>query len=135
MSDPKSVSANAKLANDTSALLKQFTRVIKALRVNPERALEELNSDWTASQEVADVLMREYKLPFRVGHHVASRVVGPMPRNNNLSPTNFPYEQVKKIYAEVIKSEYPQGNPVGPNQRTRVPRHPQSHRDCCQPQD
>ena len=113
MSDPKSVSANAKLANDTSALLKQFTRVIKALRVNPERALEELNSDWTASQEVADVLMREYKLPFRVGHHVASHIVT-YARNNNLSPTNFPYEQVKKIYAEVIKSEYPQGNPVCP---------------------
>ena len=113
MSDPKSVSANAKLANDTSALLKQFTRVIKALRVNPDRALEELNSDWTASQEVADVLMREYKLPFRVGHHVASHIVT-YARNNNLSPTNFPYEEVKKIYAEVIKSEYPQGNPVCP---------------------
>lgn len=81
MSDPKSVSANAKLANDTSALLKQF--------------------------------MREYKLPFRVGHHVASHIVT-YARNNNLSPTNFPYEQVKKIYAEVIKSEYPQGNPVCP---------------------
>ena len=93
--------------------MKQFTRVIKALRVNPERALEELNSDWTASQEVADVLMREYKLPFRVGHHVASHIVT-YARNNNLSPTNFPYEQVKKIYAEVIKSEYPQGNPVCP---------------------
>ena len=78
-----------------------------------ERALEELNSDWTASQEVADVLMREYKLPFRVGHHVASHIVT-YARNNNLSPTNFPYEQVKKIYAEVIKSEYPQGNPVCP---------------------
>ena len=113
MSDPKSVSANAKLANDTSALLKQFTRVIKALRVNPERALEELNSDWTASQEVADVLMREYKLPFRVGHHVASHIVT-YARNNSLSPANFPYEQVRKIYAEVIKSEYPQGNPVCP---------------------
>lgn len=57
--------------------------------------------------------VREYKLPFRVGHHVASHIVT-YARNNNLSPTNFPYEQVKKIYAEVIKSEYPQGNPVCP---------------------
>ena len=42
MSDPKSVSANAKLANDTSALLKQFTRVIKALRLKSSTATGQL---------------------------------------------------------------------------------------------
>ncbi len=34
---------------------------MNSLVVNPERAMEELNSDWTASQELADVLMRKHK--------------------------------------------------------------------------
>ena len=113
MVDGKNVAKNGRMMDAAVGMFSRFLKVLCALRINPDRALEELNSDWTASQEVADVLMREYKLPFRVGHHVASHIVT-YARNNNLSPTNFPYEQVKKIYAEVIKSEYPQGNPVCP---------------------
>ena len=113
MSDPKSVADNSKLANDGLKMLASLRRVVKALRVNPERALEELNNDWTASQEVADVMMREYKLPFRVGHHVASGLVS-YARANNIAPSAFPYEEMKRIYAEVIKKEYPQADPVCP---------------------
>ena len=90
-------------------MLDTFQRVLKALRINPERAMEELNNDWTASQEIADVLMREHKLPFRVGHHVASQMVS-YAKANNIKPTDFPYDQVKRIYAEVIKKEYPQAS-------------------------
>ena len=117
MSDPKSVSANAKLANDTSALLKQFSRVIKALRVNPERALEELNSDWTASQEIADRLMKDHGLPFRIGHHMASRMVS-WARANNVLPLDFPYAQMQAIYREEIEEEFPEADPVLPMSET-----------------
>jgi argininosuccinate lyase len=52
--------------------------------------LEELNLDWTASQEVADVLMRKYNVPFRMGHHFASNIVT-YARANQLTPKTFPY--------------------------------------------
>ncbi len=71
--------------------------------INPDRALEELNSDWTASQELADVLMRKYKLPFRDGHHFASEVVS-YAKSNNIKPLDFPYAQAKKIYADAMKN-------------------------------
>ena len=87
--------------------------MINALVINPDRALEELNNDRTSSQEVADRLMREYKLPFRVGHHVASQMVT-YAKKNNLRPLDFPYEQMKVIYAEVVKKEYPKGSTVLP---------------------
>ena len=96
------------MAQAAIEMLDKFERVLKALKINPERALEELNNDWTASQEVADVLMREYKLPFRVGHHVASGMVS-YARANNIQPLDFPYAQMQRIYAEVIAKEYPQG--------------------------
>lgn len=113
MSDPKSVSDNTAVVKATIKALDRMNKVLKALVVNPERALEELNSDWTASQEVADRLMREYKLPFRVGHHVASEMVT-YARQNNLTPLKFPYDQMQRIYAEVVAKEYPKGSTVLP---------------------
>ncbi len=108
MSDPKNVKTSAAQVENAIDALTKLEKVLKALQINPDRALEELNSDWTASQEVADVLMREYKLPFRVGHHVASGIVS-YAKANNIKPTEFPYDQVKRIYREVVAKEYPQG--------------------------
>src|SRR5690606_40396570 len=58
----------------------------------------ELNSDWTASQELADVLMRKYRLPFREGHHFASEVVSHA-RAQGIKPLDFPYAEAQRIYA------------------------------------
>ena len=67
MSDARNVQDSSRRVKETMTMLGQFRQVIAALKINPERALEELNLDWTASQEVADVFMRDYKLPFRLG--------------------------------------------------------------------
>jgi argininosuccinate lyase len=83
-------------------VLRNWDRILNSLVVSPERALEELNSDWTASQELADVLMRKYKVPFRVGHHFASNVVD-FAKANNIKPLDFPYAEARRIYAEVVK--------------------------------
>ena len=108
MSDPKGVKDNKAIVDQTIKALNSLNKVLKALVINPERALEELNCDWTSSQEVADVLMREYKLPFRVGHHVASGMVT-YAKAHNLTPLNFPYDQMQRIYGEVLAKDYPQG--------------------------
>ena len=113
MSDARNVQDSSRRVKETMTMLGQFRQVIAALKINPERALEELNLDWTASQEVADVFMRDYKLPFRVGHHIASEIVS-YAKANGIKPCNFPYSEVKRIYEEVIKKEYPQGSPVCP---------------------
>ncbi|MCD8340072.1 MAG: argininosuccinate lyase [Burkholderiales bacterium] len=97
----------------TLNLLQSFDKCLLALRINPDRAFEELNLDWTASQEVADYLVREHKLPFRVGHHFASQMVG-YARAHDIKPLDFPYAEAQRIYAEVIKKEYPAGNPTLP---------------------
>lgn len=112
MSDPKSVKQNSAMVDSAIAVLKRWDRVLKAMVISPERALEELNSDWTASQELADVLMRKYKLPFRVGHHFASEVVDHA-KANNIKPLDFPYEQARRIYADAVKgSAYPAELPM-----------------------
>jgi argininosuccinate lyase len=99
MSDAKDVDANSEMVASASLALKGWDKVLQSLVIDPERALEELNSDWTASQELADVLMRKYKLPFRVGHHFASEVVD-YAKANNIKPLDFPYSQAQAIYSE-----------------------------------
>lgn len=107
MTDGKSVEKNTRMARAAVGMLKRFLKVLNALRINPERALEELNSDWTASQEIADRLMRNYGLPFRIGHHVASAMVS-WARAENVLPLAFPYAQMQRIYGDVVRAEFPE---------------------------
>ncbi len=97
MPDAKDAKANSAMTDSATKALQGLDRILKALAIDPERALEELNSDWTASQELADVLMRKYKLPFRAGHHFASEVVD-YAKLHNIKPTEFPYAQAQAIY-------------------------------------
>ena len=106
MIDGKSVKVHAALAQESVKTMERFVKILKALVVNKERALEELSLDWTASQEIADRLMSEYGLPFRVGHHVASGMVS-FARANGILPLTFPYKEMQRIYTETVQKEMP----------------------------
>lgn len=101
MQDPKDGRNNSAMMQSATAVLANWDRILNNLVLDPDRAKEELNSDWTASQELADVLMRKYKLPFRVGHHFASEVVE-YAKAKDIKPLNFPYAQAQRIYAESV---------------------------------
>ncbi|KAK2025521.1 L-Aspartase-like protein [Colletotrichum zoysiae] len=75
MVDAKDLADNLAVLNGAAGVLGSWGRILDALVIDGKRSLEELDLDWTASQELADVLMREHKVPFRVGHHFASEVV------------------------------------------------------------
>ncbi|MDI3383085.1 argininosuccinate lyase [Xenophilus aerolatus] len=112
MPDAKEVKSNGEMVVSTIAVLRQWERILGQMVISPERALEELNSDWTASQELADVLMRKYRLPFRVGHHFASEVVE-YAKAKDIKPLDFPYAEAQRIYAETVKgSTYAQVLPM-----------------------
>lgn len=72
------------------------------LKVLPERALEELNNDWTCTMALAETLQQEHAVPFRVGHHFASDIVT-VARENGYLPMTFPYAKVVEIYAKVTQ--------------------------------
>jgi argininosuccinate lyase len=102
MADAKEVRDNSAMVRSAIGVLANWNKILNLLVVSPERALEELNSDWTASQELADLLMRKYKLPFRVGHHFASEVVD-YGRDHDIKPSAFPYAEARRIYASAVK--------------------------------
>ena len=107
MPDGKSTSRNLALLSDAHTLFTHMKQILSALVVNEERALEELNSDWTASQEVADRLMRLHNLPFRIGHHLASRMVS-VAKKEGFAPLTFPYARLTELYREVVEAEFPE---------------------------
>lgn len=112
MQDPKETRNNVAMVRSATTVLTQWDRILNAMVIDPQRALEELNSDWTASQELADVLMRKYKLPFRVGHHFASEVVT-YAKAKDIKPLDFPYAEARRIYAESVRgSEFPAQLPM-----------------------
>lgn len=117
MVDGKNVAKNGRMMDAAVGMFSRFLKVLCALRINPDRALEELNSDWTASQEIADRLMKDHGLPFRIGHHMASRMVS-WARANNVLPLDFPYAQMQAIYREEIEEEFPETDPVLPMSET-----------------
>ena len=80
-------------------MLSQFNGVIKALRIDARRSLEELHGDRTTSMELAEAPQRLHLVPFRVGHHFATVVVNHAKANNWL-PHQFPCAHGLKLYAE-----------------------------------
>jgi argininosuccinate lyase len=111
MSDAKEVKPNTDVVNSAIRVLAGWDKILNALVIDPDRALEELNSDWTASQELADVLMREYKLPFREGHHFASEIVD-YAKAHNIRPSDFPYAEAQRIYKEATRGYTTGGLPM-----------------------
>ncbi len=105
MGDAKDVKTNTEMVRSSVRALQGLDKILNGLVISPERALEELNSDWTASQELADVLMRQHKLPFRLGHHFASDVVD-FAKLKNIKPLDFPYVEARRIYKDAVK-DYP----------------------------
>lgn len=106
MVDGRNVDEGMTLVASCVKTLKNFDKILHALVVDKARALEVLNSDWTASQEVADRLMKNYGLPFRVGHHFASNMVS-FAKKIGLTPLTFPHAEACRIYAETTAKEAP----------------------------
>lgn len=82
-------------------LLRDVTDVIASLRIDKARALEELESEWTTSMELAETLQRDHRVPFRVGHHFASEVVR-YARAHALAPKAFPYAEAQRLFLQAL---------------------------------
>lgn len=87
-----------------SKVLTSMDKILNNLVIDPARSLEELNLDWTCSQEIADELMKNHGIPFRMGHHFASEIVT-YARAHDITPRDFTYEDAKAIYAKVCAGD------------------------------
>ncbi len=101
MTDYKQPTAALNYFPQAVGMIAAMNRVMDALKINPQRSLEELEADWTTSMELAETLQKEHQVPFRVGHGFASSIVT-YARANGLKPRDFPYDKAVELYAEAI---------------------------------
>ena len=102
MADARDISVNLEWMTDAYRVLDTFKGIVEGLQINKDRALEELNSDWTCTQNIADVLVKKAGVPFRQGHHFASVMVT-WARTNTKMPSNVTYEELceqRRVFAQ-----------------------------------
>ena len=74
--------------------------------VNKERALAEVNADYSTTTEIADALLQRADVPFRIGHHFASLLTD-YGRSHALTLHAIPYAEAARIYADENKTPLP----------------------------
>lgn len=116
MADVRDARVMASLADDACIVLRTFAGFVRTLRVDRERALAELNADWTCTQEIADRLVRSGHVDFRSGHGFASRLVS-WARERGVTPPILQYGDVlalwKTFRADVKAASLPEDFPLG----------------------
>lgn len=87
-------------------VFKLFGSVVDAVVVNKARALEEVNADYSTTTEIADALLQKAEVPFRTGHHFASKLTD-YGRGKGLKIHEIPYSEAQRIYEEQAKDKLP----------------------------
>lgn len=87
-------------------VFKLFRQVVDALVVNKARALEEVHADYSTTTEIADALLQRAEVPFRTGHHFASKLTD-FGRGRGLKLQEIPFAEVARIYEEQAKAKLP----------------------------
>ena len=93
-------------ANKAQAMYAAYVDVISNLVVDRERALQEVDIDYSTMTEVADVLLRHADVPFRIAHHYASELTT-YGRTHGKRPKDLTDEELLHIYEESIGAELP----------------------------
>ncbi|MBK8321985.1 MAG: argininosuccinate lyase [Betaproteobacteria bacterium] len=101
MRDYKQTPVDLALFPQAVRMIAAMNAVMDSLVVNPKRALEELEDDWTTSIDIAETLQRDHGVPFRVGHSFASSLVT-YARTEGLRPREFPYPKAVESYKEAL---------------------------------
>jgi argininosuccinate lyase len=87
-------------------VFKLFQQIIDGIVVNKERALAEVRADYSTTTEIADALLQRGNVPFRIGHHFASKLTD-YGRGNGLKLHEIPYAEAARIYRADTNTDLP----------------------------
>jgi argininosuccinate lyase len=97
-----------RVSKETKLMLTKFEGFVRTLRVNADRTLELVTSDYSVMTELADTLLREGNVPFRIGHQVASELAA-LGRAQGKRPLDVSYAEFQAVYRKVAGHPAPIG--------------------------
>ncbi len=95
-----------RVSEDAGRMYETLGTILDGLVVRPEITLAIVDSDYSTMTELADTLLREADVPFRVGHHFASELTT-YGRERGKRPKDLTHEEVAKIYEESTGHKFP----------------------------
>jgi argininosuccinate lyase len=90
----------------TLQVLRLLQQVVDGIVVNKERARAEVDADYSTTTEIADALAQQADVPFRIGHHFASKLTD-YGRGRGLKLHDIPYAEAARIYEAEAKQPLP----------------------------
>ena len=97
MNDLKNGARVLQASAESRDMYKTLGIIANGIVVNRERALAEVNADYSTMTEVADTLLRYADVPFRMGHHYASEITT-FGREHSKKPQDLTDAEFKSIY-------------------------------------
>jgi argininosuccinate lyase len=87
-------------------VLRLLQQVVDGIVVNAARARAEVDADYSTTTEIADALAQKADVPFRIGHHFASKLTD-YGRGKGLRLHDIPYAEAARIYEAEAKQPFP----------------------------
>ena len=106
MNDYRGTEPLFEVTADAAAMYGAWTELLAGLTVSPAAASEAVAADYSTMTEVADTLLREAGVPFRVAHHYASELTE-AGRARGKPPADLTDDELRAIYREAIGTELP----------------------------
>ena len=93
-------------ASKAQAMYKAYVSVMTHLIVDKDRALDEVDSDYSTTTEIADVLLRDADVPFRIGYYYASKLTT-YGRAAGKRPKELGDDELSGLYRESTGEDLP----------------------------
>jgi len=87
-------------------VLTLLQQVIDGVIVDKKRARAEVDADYSTTTEIADALAQKSGVPFRIGHHFASKLTD-YGRGKRIRLQDIPYAEAVRIYEAAAKQDFP----------------------------
>lgn len=94
------------VTGQSGEMLRTMAGFLKSIRVDPQRTLDLVNSDYSVMTELADALYRAAGLPFREGHKVAAAVAA-HGRAAGKRPVDLSFEEVDGVHRQTMGQPLP----------------------------
>ena len=106
MNDYRRTEPLFELTDDAAAMYRAWAKLLEGLHVDAAAALDEINGDYSTMTEVADTLLRQADVPFRVAHHYASELTE-YGRKHGKRPKDLSDAELVTVYREAVGGELP----------------------------